>query len=94
MRGEAMQVLLHNLARKYYERLNEPTKGDINTAIDGLEKEPSEGDIKPLAGQKGRFRLVAGSHRILFRYEQEHIFITHIEPRGQAYNKKNMRGKR
>ena len=89
-----MQVLLHHLARKYYERLNEPTKGDITTAIDGLEKEPPEGDIKPLVGQKGRFRLVAGSHRILFRYKQDHIFITHIEPRGQAYNKKNMRGKR
>ena len=34
-----MQVLLHRIPRKYLERLNEPDKGHIETALKGLEIE-------------------------------------------------------
>jgi mRNA-degrading endonuclease RelE of RelBE toxin-antitoxin system len=84
-----MQISLHPISGKYLERLNEPDKIRIKTALAGLEKEPSEGDIKPVVGQPGYFRLKIGGYRALFRYR-----VTHIEPRGQAYTKKtrNKRG--
>jgi hypothetical protein len=39
-----MKVLLHPIPGKYLERLNEPDKGHIKTALKGLEKEPPEGE--------------------------------------------------
>jgi len=89
-----MQVKLHPIPRKYLERLNEPYQGNIEEALDGLEKEPPEGNIRPVTGQPGLFRLTVGSYRVLFRYTDDYIFVTHIDPRGQAYNKKNKGGKR
>ena len=89
-----MVVLMHRIPEKYLDRLNEPDKGFIQKAIKGLEKEPPEGDIIPVSGQPGQFRLTIGSYRILFRYREEHIFVTHLDPRGQVYKKKNKGGKR
>ncbi|MDR2802891.1 MAG: type II toxin-antitoxin system RelE/ParE family toxin, partial [Treponema sp.] len=58
-----------------------------------IEKEPPKGDIRPLTGQKGCYRLKVGDFRVLFRYKDDIILVTHIEPRGQVYSKKN-RGKK
>ena len=66
--------------------------GRITDAIDGLEKEPPEGDIIPLTGKPGNFRLTVGGFRILYRVENNMILVTNIIPRGQAYTKKTMRG--
>jgi len=88
-----MQVLLRPIARKYLERLNEPNKGRIKDSLKDLEREPPEGNIRPITGQAGYFRVKTGGYRILFRYEGDTIFVTNIDPRGQAYKKKN-RGKR
>ena len=89
-----MRVLLHPIPDKYLERLNEADRNRIEDAIEGLEKEPPQGDIKPIAGQPGTFRIRIGGYRAIFRYREDHIFITHIDPRGQVYNKKNIGGKR
>jgi mRNA-degrading endonuclease RelE of RelBE toxin-antitoxin system len=88
-----MQVLLRPVARKYFERLNEPDKSRVKACLKDLGKEPPEGDIIPISGQTGYFRAKVGSYRILFRYEDNTIFVTNIDPRGQAYKKKN-RGNR
>jgi mRNA interferase RelE/StbE len=88
-----MQVLLRPIANKYLNRLNEPDSGCIKTALRNLAKEPPEGDIKPLSGQAGYFRLRVGKYRVLFRHEDNIIFVTNIDPRGQAYKKKNRRRK-
>ena len=82
-----MRVKLHPIPGKYLERLNEPDKGHIKAALQGLEKEPPEGNITPVSGQPGTFRLKIGSYRALFRYREDHIFVTHLDPRGQVYNK-------
>ena len=88
-----MQVLLRPIARRYLDRLNQPDNGNIKTALRDLSKEPPEGDIKPLLGKAGYFRLRVGKYRVLFRYENDTIFVTNIDPRGQAYKKKNRRRK-
>ena len=87
-----MKVLLHRDAAKYFERLSATDKGRLQVAFTGLEEEPPKGDIKPLVGQPNQHRLRVGSYRILFRIENNAIFILSIDPRGQAYKKKN-RGK-
>ena len=87
-----MKALLHKSAEKYLDRLNATDQARINTAIDGLEKEPPEGDIRPIVGEPGRFRTTVGSYRLLWRVKNNNILVTHIDPRGQAYTKKTMRG--
>ena len=88
-----MRVFLHRTAAKYLDRLNEPYKGQITAALEDLEKEPPEGDIRPMVGQPGRFRLKIGNFRALFHIESDCIVIARVEPRGQAYKKKG-RGKK
>jgi mRNA-degrading endonuclease RelE of RelBE toxin-antitoxin system len=87
-----MDVFLTNTALKQYERLNEPMLSRITDAIDGLEKEPPDGDIVPLTGKPGNFRLTVGGIRVLYRIENNTVLVTNIVPRGQAYTKKTMRG--
>ena len=84
-----MKVGLHHTAEKYIMRLNTADRNRIENAINGLEKEPPEGDIRPYEGNKGILRLRVGSFRIIFRFEENRtILVSHIEPRGQAYTKK------
>jgi mRNA interferase RelE/StbE len=89
-----MQSLLHHTADKYLNRLNADDRDRINAALDDLEKEPPEGDITPMTGETGRFRVRVGSYRLLYRIKDNTILVTHIDPRGQAYNKKNKGNKR
>jgi mRNA-degrading endonuclease RelE of RelBE toxin-antitoxin system len=89
-----MIVLLHPIPEKYLDRLNEPDKSRLETALAGLEKEPPKGNIRPVSGQPGIFRARIGDFRILFRVTNNTIYITHIDPRGQVYNKKNKGNKR
>ena len=83
-----MDVKLRNKARKYLERMSEPHKSIIIDVLDKLEREPPEGDIRPIVGQKGFLRAKAGDFRILFKIRENDVFVTNIVPRGQAYNKK------
>ena len=55
-----MQVLLRPIAKRYLDRLNQPDNGHIKAALHDLSREPPEGDIKPMSGQEGRFRLRVG----------------------------------
>jgi len=81
-----MHVELNKTARKQYERLNEPIKGRIAAALDKLELEPPEGDIKKLQGRDG-YRVVIGDWRILFDIGNDSIDVFKIGPRGQAYRR-------
>jgi mRNA-degrading endonuclease RelE of RelBE toxin-antitoxin system len=69
--------------------MNEPTKSRLAKALQGLGKEPPEGDITPLVVQNEHWRLRKGGMRILYKIENGTIFVTHIESRGQAYKKGN-----
>ena len=84
-----MQVLLHPSVRKYLERLDQTMRERIKKALQGLEKKPPEGDIRPYEGNAGIWRLRVGGYRVLYKIETaDTILATHIEPRGQAYTKK------
>jgi mRNA interferase RelE/StbE len=86
-----MRVLLRPVAARYFERLDSIDKDRLRTAFTNLAKEPPEGDIRPLVGQSGYFRLRVGGYRALYRIEDNTIFVTNIDPRGQAYGKRSRR---
>jgi len=79
-----MRVELNNTARKQFNRLNEPYKSRIADALDKLENEPPEGDIKKLQGRDG-YRATVGGYRILFDIENNRIDVFKIAPRGDVY---------
>ena len=66
-----MEAILHRTADKYLNRLGATDQNRINEAIDKLEQEPPQGDIKPLVGEPGRFRVTVGNYRILFRITEK-----------------------
>jgi len=80
-----MEAYLTNNAVKQYGRLNEPALSRITDAIDGLEKEPPEGDIRELTDNPGVFRLRIGGYRILYTVEENYIDVFKIARRGQSY---------
>jgi len=86
-----MRVLLRPVAARYFERLDTTDKNRFRAAFASLAKEPPEGDIRPLAGQPGYFRLRVGGYRALYCIEDNTIFVTNINPRGQAYGKRSRR---
>ena len=58
--------------------MDKPTKHRIRSAIDG--------DIKPLKGLSGSYRLRVGDWRIIFSYpEKDTVLIEKIAPRGEVY---------
>jgi len=83
-----MRVLLHRSAEKYLNRLQADDRDRFKAAFTDLEKEPPVGDIRPYEGHPGALRLKVGNYRAIFIIEADSIFITYIEPRGQAYTKK------
>ena len=69
-------------------RLQQSDRDRFNAAFTDLEKEPPEGDIRAYKGSPGVLRLKVNNYRAIFKFEDDIILVTHIEPRGQAYTKK------
>ena len=77
-----MQISYAKAVVKAINSMDRPTKQRIRAAI---EKIPA-GDIKPLQGSSGSYRLRVGGWRILFSYPaQDTILIEKIGPRGEIY---------
>ena len=68
-------------AEKYLRTL--PRRIALNV-IDRINHLP-EGDIKPLSGRKGEYRLRIAKFRVLFLIEGETVKIFKIDTRGDAY---------
>lgn len=69
-------------AVKAIGRMDRPTKQRIKSAVETL----PQGDVRPLKGSPGTFRLRVGDWRILFSYVGEDtILIEKIAPRGEVY---------
>ena len=62
-----MKVLIHKIAKKYLARLPQPDKARIEKAIEGLEHDPPQGDIRQYVGSPDMWRLKEGDYRILYR---------------------------
>ena len=90
-----MNVYLSTAAQRAYDKINEPDKSRLDEAFQKLSKEPPQGDIKRLEGQRDKYRVRFGGWRILFRIDREYIdpetnekgalIITEIGTRGGVY---------
>ena len=71
----------------YLNKLDVPTYWRLAAAIEGLAEVPPAGDIRPLPGQTGAYRLRVGGFRALFHidHQQEVIFVDAIGSRGDIY---------
>lgn len=73
-------------AAKFIRRQPKPQQQRIFEAIYRL---PNEGDIKPLRGSPGLFRLRVGSYRIIYTVDNGKLVVCVIDAdnRGQIYNR-------
>ncbi|MBQ1434771.1 MAG: type II toxin-antitoxin system RelE/ParE family toxin [Clostridia bacterium] len=77
-----MRLIYSKQAVKAISGMDKPTKQRIKKAVEAL----PDGDIKPLQGSHGSFRLRVGGWRILFSHpDSETILIEKIAPRGEVY---------
>ena len=77
-----MEISYARAAVKVINGMDKATRQRIKAAV---EKIPA-GDIKPLKGSNGSYRLRVGGWRILFSYpEHDIILIEKIGPRGDVY---------
>lgn len=77
-----MTPLYSKQAAKYINALDANAQRRIRKSIGKI----PQGDIRPLKGSPGSYRLRIGNWRILFSYQGENtILVEDIGPRGQIY---------
>ena len=85
-----MEIEYSKKAVKFINSMDTVTKKRIKAGIEGLIKEPPQGDIKRLQGyDDGRKRLGIGKYRIIYNYYEkgiiEILYIMDIDSRGDIY---------
>lgn len=77
-----MKINYSKAAVKYIHGLDKQSKQRIKNGIEGI----PNGDIKPLQGSSGSYRLRVGSFRIIFSFPNDDtILIEKVGPRGGVY---------
>jgi len=80
-------VSLSRASAKYLKRIDQASRKRIVMALEGLKHNPPVGDIIPMKGMAGHYRLRVGTYRIIFKADHENllIFVKAIGPRGDIY---------
>lgn len=77
-----MKISYARAAVKVINGMDKAAKQRIKAAVEKL----PDGDVKPLKGSAGTYRLLVGDWRVLFSYpENDTILIEKIGPRGGVY---------
>ena len=80
--GENMNIQYSKRSVKAINGMDKPTKHRIRFAIEAI----PNGDIKPLKGLDGSYRLRVGDWRIIFSYPDDNtVLVEKIAPRGEVY---------
>ena len=66
-----MEIKFAKIALKALQSYDRPMRERIRDRINGLILTPPVGDIKPIAGEIGTFRLRVGKFRIKYEYVME-----------------------
>jgi len=79
-----MKIFYSRTSLKYLHGLD---KKNARKIIDGIDKLPSDGDVKKLKGkrEKNIYRLRIGRYRIIFAQDKDVIKIVKIDTRGDVY---------
>lgn len=79
---KTMDIQYSKRSVKAINGMDKPTKQRIKKAIEAI----PNGDIKPLKGFDGSYRLRVGDWRVIFSYiDKDVILIEKIAPRGEVY---------
>jgi mRNA interferase RelE/StbE len=71
-------------ALEQMRRLSREDRRRIGDRLDALQAD-LHGDVKKLAGRKGKYRLRVGNFRVLFTLENDLIFVHLVRDRKDAY---------
>jgi mRNA-degrading endonuclease RelE of RelBE toxin-antitoxin system len=79
-------VVLTQAAERDFDRLSRTDQQRVDAALDRLALS-GQGDVRPLAGYPGEYRLRVGNIRVRFRPEHQAgwLIVARILPRGRAY---------
>ena len=80
-----LEIIYKRCAIKFLKSADKKLSVRILNGIEGLTKEPPEGDIKTLQGKENELRLRIGKYRIIYVYENNNLIILNIDSRGDIY---------
>jgi mRNA interferase RelE/StbE len=75
----------HKDAEKYLNKTDRTTFLRISEILDNLAEIPPVGDIVEIKGKKNTFRARMGKYRVIFRIEDDILYVRDIDSRGQVY---------
>jgi mRNA interferase RelE/StbE len=78
-----VNILFSKKAEKYLASLVPRVAFNILNRIELI----PEGDIRPLAGRKGEYRLRVGKYRIIFFISEDTISVVKIDTRDDVYKR-------
>jgi mRNA interferase RelE/StbE len=78
-----VNILFSKKAGKYLASLVPRVAFNILNRIELI----PEGDIRPLAGRKGEYRLRVGKYRIIFFISEDTISVVKIDTRDDVYKR-------
>lgn len=80
------KIKIDKIALKFIAKQPQPQRKRIMQAISRL---PYEGDIKPMAGRTGFYRLRVGTYRVIYivREEEITVYVTDAGNRGDILYK-------
>ena len=78
-----MEISYSKTAIKFLKSTDTPTRKRMLAGIEGLTKEPPDGDIKIMKGYSNNtHRLRIGKYRIIYRHTNGELYIDDINSRG------------
>jgi mRNA interferase RelE/StbE len=80
-----LKIVYKKPASKFLKSADKKLSSRIFEKIEGLTKEPPEGDIRVLQGRENELRLRIGKYRIIYQYEDNNLVILDIDSRGDIY---------
>ncbi len=80
-------ISLSRASAKYLKRTDQANRRRIILAPDGLKHNSPIGDIVPMKGMPGHYRLRIGTYRVIFKVDHENmlIIVKAIGPRENMY---------
>ncbi len=82
----AYEIRIRRSALNYLNKLDVPTHRRLAAAIEGLAEVPPAGDIRPVTGQTGAYRLRVGGLRLLCHIDhQQQVIFADAGSRGDIY---------
>ena len=80
-----LNIKLTKTPLKYLQALDKPTRGRVKEKLQAISENPADTRLSyPLEGTAKRCSRV-GKYRILFTIEDDTLFVSDIDSRGQVY---------